>query len=440
MKTICLYFQIHQPTRLKRYRFFDIGSDHYYYDDFSNEDILRGIADRSFLRANGMLLDLINTYKDKFKVTFSVSGVALEQLEIYVPEAIDGLKELAKTGCVEFLAETYGHSLSSLYSEEEFEKQVEAHAEKIELLFGQKPKVFRNTELIYSDEIGDMVYRMGYKGMLTEGAKHLLGWKSPNYLYSSVSNPGLKLLLRNMKFSEDIMFRFSNYSWSDYPLTADKFINWINALPESEQLINLFMSYETLGSIQPADTGIFEFFKALPKFAFDKKVSFSTPTEVINKLKSVDTIEAPYPCSWSGEERDVSAWAGNTLQREALQKLYSIGERIMLCEDRRIKQDWVYLQVSDHFRFMSTKYFPGPSVYSPYENAYDAFSNYMNVLSDFITRVNALFPTSIENEELNALLTTIHNQESEIARLEGELGKMKQKTKKLTEKEKVEMN
>ena len=440
MKTICLYFQIHQPIRLKRYRFFDIGSDHYYYDDFSNEDILRGIADRSFLRANGMLLDLINTHKDKFKVTFSISGVALEQLEIFVPEAIDGFKELAKTGCVEFLSETYGHSLSSLHNEEEFKNQVEAHSEKIELLFGKKPVVFRNTELIYSDEIGDMVYRMGYKGMLTEGAKHLLGWKSPNYLYSSESSPGLKLLLRNMKFSEDIVFRFSNYSWSDYPLVADKFINWINALPESEQLINLFMNYDTLGSIQPADTGIFEFFKAIPKFALDKKISFSTPSEVINKLKSVDKISAPYPCSWWGEERDVSAWAGNTLQREALQKLYGIGERAMLCTDRRIKQDWVYLQVSDHFRFMSTKYFPGPSVYSPYENAYDAFSNYMNVLSDFITRVNAQFPSSVENEELNALLTTIHNQESEIAKLEGELGKMKKKTKALTEKEKVEMN
>jgi len=440
MKTICLYFQIHQPTRLKRYRFFDIGSDHYYYDDFSNEDILRGIADRSFLRANSMLLDLINTHKDKFKVAFSVSGVALEQLEIYVPEAIDGLKELAKTGCVEFLSETYGHSLSSLYSEEEFKKQVEAHAEKIELLFGKKPKVFRNTELIYSDEIGDMVYQMGYKGMLTEGAKHVLGWKSPNYLYSSVSSPGLKLLLRNMKFSEDIMFRFSNYSWSDYPLTADKFINWINALPESEQLINLFMNYETLGSMQPADTGIFEFFKALPKFALDKKISFSTPSEVLNKLKPVDKISAPYPCSWSGEEKDVSAWAGNTLQREALEKLYGIGERVMLCEDRRIRQDWTYLQVSDHFRFMSTKYFPGPSVYSPYENAYDAFSNYMNVLSDFITRVNAQFPTSVENEELNALLTTINNQEKKIANLENELVRMKKKTMKLTEREKAELN
>ncbi len=440
MKTICFYFQIHQPIRLKRYRFFDIGSDHYYYDDFSNEDILKGIADRSFLRANAMLLDMIKEYNGKFKVAFSVSGVALEQLEIYVPEAIDGLKELAKTGCVEFLSETYGHSLSSLYDEEEFRVQVEEHAAKIELLFGKKPKVFRNTELVYTDEISDMVYRMGYKGMLTEGAKHVLGWKSPNYLYQSVSSPGLKVLLRNMRFSEDIMYRFSNYNWSEYPLVADKFINWINALPESEQLVNLFMNYETLGSIQPADTGIFEFFKALPKFALEKQIGFSTPSEVINKLKSVDSISVPYPCSWTGEEKDVSAWSGNTLQREALQKLYSIGERVRLCEDRRIKQDWIYLQVSDHFRFMSTKYFPGPSVFSPYENAYDAFSNYMNVLGDFISRVNAQYPTSIDNEELNALLTTIRNQEQEIANLENELAKLKKKTKKLTEKESADLN
>jgi len=429
MKTICLYFQIHQPIRLKRYRFFDIGRDRYYYDDFSNEDIIKGIADRSFLRANAMLLDMIKEHNGKFKVAFSVSGVALEQLEIYVPEAIDGLKELAKTGCVEFLSETYGHSLSSLYDEEEFRKQVEEHSAKIELLFGKKPKIFRNTELIYTDEIGNMVYNMGYKGMITEGAKHVLGWKSPNYLYCSIANPGLKVLLRNMRFSEDIMFRFSDYNWGEYPLVADKFINWLCALPESEQLINLFMSYETLGSTQPSDTGIFEFLKALPKFALSKQIGFSTPSEVINKLKPVGKISVPYPCSWSGEERDISAWAGNTLQKEALQKLYNIGERVRLCADRRINQDWIYLQISEHFRFMSTKYFPGPSVYSPYDNAYDAFSNYMNVLSDFISRVNAQFPTSIENEELNALLTTIRNQENTIAKLESELVKAKKKTK-----------
>lgn len=421
MKTICFYFQIHQPFRLKRYRFFDIGSDHYYYDDFSNEDIIRRISDKSFLRANSMLLDMVKEYNGKFKVAFSISGIALEQLEIYVPEVIDGFRELVKTGHVEFLAETYAHSLSSVTDPEEFKNQVKTHSNKIELLFGQKPKVFRNTELIYSDDIGELVAQMGYKAMITEGAKHVLGWKSPNYLYSSAVNPKLTLLLRNSKFSDDISFRFSNYDWSEYPLVADKFINWINALSEEEQLVNIFMNYETLGSLQPGETGIFEFFKALPKYAFEKNIGFSTPSEIVNKLKPVASVAVPYPCSWAGEEKDLSPWQGNILQKEALQKLYQIGERVRLCEDRRILQDWVYLQTSDHFHFMSTKTFPGPSAFSPYENAYDAFNNYMNVLSDFKTRVEAQFPSNIDNEELNSLLTTIRNQGIEIEILQKKL-------------------
>ncbi|MCL1938781.1 MAG: glycoside hydrolase family 57 protein [Candidatus Azobacteroides sp.] len=418
MKTICFYFQIHQPFRLKRYRFFDIGADHYYYDDFSNEDIIHGIAQRSLFPANNMMLDLIKEYNGKFKLAFSISGIALEQLEVYVPEAIEQFKELAKTGCVEFLAETYDHSLASLTNPEEFRRQVKAHSEKIELLFGQKPKVFRNTELIYSDEIASLVTAMGFTTMLTEGAKHVLGWKSPNYLYSSASAPQLKLLTRNMKFSDDISYRFSNYDWNEYPLVADKLINWIAATPESEQLINIFMNYEVLGSLQSAETGIFEFFKAIPRFALAKGISFSTPSEVSNTLKSVDELAVPYPCSWAGEEKDTSPWLGNILQKEAINKLYNIAEKVHLVTDRRILQDWTYLQASDHFNFMSTKLFPGPSVYSPYENAYDAFNNYMNVLSDFIDRVNGQFPEGVENEELNALLTTILNQEKEIKRLQ----------------------
>jgi alpha-amylase len=418
MKTICFYFQIHQPIRLKRYRFFDIGADHYYYDDFSNEDIVRGIADRSLFPANNLMLDLINAYKGKFKLAFSISGIALEQLEIYVPEAIEQFKELAKTGCVEFLTETYDHSLASLSAPEEFSRQVKAHSEKIELLFGQKPKVFRNTELIYSDDIALLVTALGFKTMLTEGAKHVLGWKSPNYLYSSASAPELKLLTRNMKFSDDISYRFSNYNWSDYPLVADKLINWIAAIPESEQLINIFMNYEVLGSLQAAATGIFEFFKAIPRFALAKGIQFSTPSEVSNTLKSVGELAVPYPCSWAGEEKDTSPWLGNILQKEAIGKLYSIAEKVRMVTDRRILQDWIYLQASDHFNYMSTKLFSGPSVYSSYENAYDAFNNYMNVLSDFIDRVHGQFPEGVENEELNALLTTILNQEKEIKRLE----------------------
>ena len=421
MKTICFYFQIHQPFRLKRYRFFDIGSDHYYYDDFSNEDIIRGIANRSYLPANAMLLDLINEYKGKFKVAFSISGVALEQLEIYVPEVIDGFKELAKTGSVEFLAETYNHSLASLKDPEEFANQVKAHSDKIQLLFGQTPKVFRNTEIIYSDDIAQLVHDLGYRVMLVEGAKHVLGWKSPNYLYTSSICPKLKLLLRNMKYSDDISFRFSNYDWSEYPLVSDKLINWITSAPESEQIINIWLNYEVLGSLQPYETGIFEFFKAIPRFAFSRGIGFSTPSEVANVLKPIGELTVPYPCSWAGEEKDVNPWTGNVLQQEAVSKLYGIGERVRMVRDRRLRQDWNYLQASDHFNFMSTKLFPGPSVYSPYENAYDAFNNYMNVLSDFIDRVEGQFPATIENEELNALLTTILNQEEKIKQLKKEL-------------------
>ena len=421
MKTICFYFQIHQPFRLKRYRFFDIGSDHYYYDDFSNEDIIRGIANRSYLPANAMMLDLINEYKGKFKVAFSISGVALEQLEIYVPEVIDGFKELAKTGSVEFLAETYNHSLASLKDPEEFANQVKAHSDKIQLLFGQTPKVFRNTEIIYSDDIAQLVHDLGYRVMLVEGAKHVLGWKSPNYLYTSSICPKLKLLLRNMKYSDDISFRFSNYDWSEYPLVSDKLINWITSAPESEQIINIWLNYEVLGSLQPYETGIFEFFKAIPRFAFSRGIGFSTPSEVANVLKPIGELTVPYPCSWAGEEKDVNPWTGNVLQQEAVSKLYGIGERVRMVRDRRLRQDWNYLQASDHFNFMSTKLFPGPSVYSPYENAYDAFNNYMNVLSDFIDRVEGQFPATIENEELNALLTTILNQEEKIKQLKKEL-------------------
>lgn len=425
MKTICIYFQIHQPFRLKRYRFFNIGRDHYYFDDYANEDILQQIAVRSYVPANRMLLDLVNQYKGKFKVAFSISGVALEQLEVYAPEVIDGLRELAKTGNVEFLTETYAHSLASLYDPEEFRNQVKQHSERIEMFFEQKPTVLRNTELIYSDEIGEMAYKMGYSKMITEGARHILGWKSPNYVYRSATQPKLKLLLKNSRFSDDITYRFSNYSWNEYPLTAEKFISWIAGSAPEEEVINLFMNYETLGNIQPAYTGIFEFFKALPRFASENDISFATPGEVLELHKAVGEITVPNPISWTDEERDLSAWTGNKLQQSALKSLYEMGERIRLCTDRRLKQDWLYLQTSDHFHYMSTKHFgSGQSQFSPYLSPYDAFNNYMNVLSDFIGRVKAQYPDTVDNEELNALLTTIHNQEMEIKRLQLELKKV----------------
>lgn len=426
MKTICLYFQIHQPFRLKRYRFFNIGYDHYYYDDFANEDIMQRIAERSFVPANRMMLELLQQYKGKFKVAFSISGTALEQLEIYSPEVIDGFKELAKTGGVEFLAETYSHSLASLIDPVEFEIQVKAHSRKIENLFGQKPKVFRNTELIYSDEIADIVDKMGFRGVITEGAKHILGWKSPNYLYQSITNPRVKLLLRNSKFSNDISYRFANYNWNEYPLTADKFINWIGATPDNEQLINLFMNYEVLGNLHNKSTGIFEFFKALPAVAMQRGISFSTPSDVLNTLKPVDSISVTEPISWSGEESDLTAWQGNIMQEECLQELYKISERVRMTESRRIKQDWSYLQTSDHFFYMSTKILgDGPSPFSPYPSPYEAFNNYMNILSDFIERVEAEYPSTIENEELNGLLKTIHSQGEEIDELKEEMKKLR---------------
>ncbi|MDD6007061.1 MAG: glycoside hydrolase family 57 protein [Bacteroidales bacterium] len=428
MKSICFYFQIHQPFRLKTYRFLDIGNDHYYYDDFANDEIITRIAQRSYLPACETLKEMFATYGKKFKVAFSISGIALEQIELYVPELIDALKELVQTGNVEFLTETYAHSLSSLADPEEFRLQVKEHSDKIYQLFGQRPKVLRNTELIYSDDISQLVYSMGYKGMITEGAKHILGWKSPNYVYSSAAAPKLKLLLKNSKLSDDISFRFNNTEWPEYPLTADKYINWIADLPEEEQIINLFMNFETLGELQPRESGIFEFMKALPRFAFEKNIGFITPSEAIAKMKSVSELAVPFPMSWADEARDTSAWLGNDLQNEAFNKLYSIAERVRLCSDRRLKQDWMYLQASDHFYYMCTKHLDDGAVhshYSPYESPFTAFTNYMNVLADFIVRVEEQYPLTIENEELNALLTTIRNQEHEIAELNKEVALMR---------------
>ena len=427
MKTICFYFQIHQPYRLKRYRFFNIGRDHYYYDDYSNEDILQQIAQRSFIPANRMMLDLVNTYKGKFKFAISVSGVALDQMEVYAPEVIDGLKELSRTGAVEFLAETYSHSLSSMTDPVEFKNQVKLQTEKIKLLFNQEPKVLRNTEMIYSDSIAEMALEMGYKKMISEGAKHILSWRSPNFVYQSENQPELKLLLRNPQFSDDLSVRFTDYSWKEYPLTAEKYASWIANTSPEEEVFNIFLNYETFGNLQPSHSGIFEFMKALPKFAFEKEIKFATPSEIMDIHKAVGTVSVPNAISWAEEERDLSRWLGNTLQKSAFSALYDISERVRLTNDRRLKQDWNYLQSSDHFYYMSTKHFYDGSThskFSPYQSPYDAFNNYMNVLSDFINRVKAQYPDTVDNEELNSLLTTIHNQEREIKRLQTELNKV----------------
>lgn len=424
MKSICFYFQIHQPFRLKKYRFFDIGNDHYYYDDFANEDIVTRIAERSYIPMANTLLDMIKENGKAFKCAISITGTAIEQLQQYVPELIDLLKKLADTGCVEFLSETYSHSLASLEDTDEFIRQVKAHDALIYNLFGQKPKVIRNTELIYDDEIACVMQSMGFKGAITEGAKHILGWKSPNYLYSSASAPKLKLLLRNDKLSGDIARNFNNNDWEEYPLTADKYLNWIAQLPEEEQIVNLFMGMETFGEFMPRETGIFEFMKALPRFAAERGIGFMTPSEAVSKLKSVSELSVPFPMSWADEARDVSAWKGNRLQKEAIAKLYSVAERVNLCDDRRLKKDWEYLQSCDHFFYMSTKSLTDGAVhaeFSPYDSPYSAFTNYMNVLGDFIVRVEEQYPLSIENEELNSLLLTIRNQAEEIKELNKEL-------------------
>lgn len=428
MKAICFYFQIHQPFRLKRYRFFDIGNDHYYYDDFADDDIITRIAHKSYIPAAESLLRMIESSGRKFRCAISVSGVALEQIEVYVPELLDLLKKLVATGCVEILAETYAHSLSSLADPEEFATQVKVHDEKVYELFGVKPKVLRNTELIYCDDLAPQILAMGYKGVITEGAKHILGWKSPNYVYAAASAPKLKMLLKNDKLSDDITFRFSNTNWNEYPLTADKYIGWIADTPEEEQIFNLFMTMETFGELQNRDSGIFQFLEALPRFAAERGIEFITPSEAVSKIKAVAELAVPFPMSWADEARDTSAWLGNQLQREAFDKLYSVAERVRLCDDRRIKQDWYYLQASDHFFYMSTKHQADGeihSLYSPYDSPYQAFTNYMNVLADFIVRVEEQYPLSIENEELNSLLTTIRNQAREIETLNKEVASMR---------------
>lgn len=391
MRSICLYFQVHQPFRLRTYRFFNIGDDHHYYDDYQNRQIIKRVAEKCYLPANKMMLDLIREYGTAFKLSFSISGTALEQLQQYAPEVIKGFRQLADTGCVEFLAETYSHSLSSLGNGEEFVRQVNRHSDTIETLFGKKPVTFRNSELIYSDGIGEMVTQMGFTTLMTEGAKHILGWKSPNYMYCSARNPKLKLLLRNFRLSDDIAFRFSTQSWPEWPMTAEKFTGWLNGIEPREEVVNIFIDYETIGERQWKETGIFDFFTALPKVVLSKSnFSFSTPSEVSKILQPVAQLHVPHPISWADEERDLTSWLGNELQDEAFSKLYSLTERVQTVDDPGIKRDWQYLQTSDHFYYMCTKWFSDGGVhkyFNPYPSPYEAFINYMNVLSDFTIRL-----------------------------------------------------
>ncbi len=434
MKTICLYFEIHQIRQLKRYRFFDIGSDHYYYDDYANESAITEIAEKSYIPALTTMLEMIKESEGAFKVAFSVSGVGLEMLELYAPQVIELLHEINKTGCCEFLCEPYSHGLSSLASREVFMEEVQRQNRKIKELFGKKPKVLRNSGLIYSDEIGEMAASMGFKGMLSEGAKHILAWRSPHFVYNCATAPSLKLLLRDYKLSDDISLRFSNPKWSEYPLFAETYVDWIAQLPEEDEVINIFMNLHALGVSQPLESHILDFLKALPACAKDRGISFSTPSEIIDKHKSVGPLEVSYPLSWMDEERDASSWLGNSLQREAFDKLYSLAERICLSDDKKLKQDFDYLQAAENLRFMTTKQNGIITERCIYESPYDAFTNYMNILGDFMARVRAQYPEEIDNEELGALQQMIENQEVEIVQLEAEVESLKSKLAAKTKK------
>ena len=428
MRTICLYFQVHQPFRFRRYRFFDIGNEHYYYDDYSNESILRKVADKCYLPANEILLDLIGRFPGRFKLAFSISGIAMDQFELYAPEVIESFRKLAGTGAVEFLAETNSHSLVALKDKDEFAAQVREHGKKIKKYFNQEPKVFRNTELIYSDGIGEMVAELGYEAMLTEGAKHILGWKSPNYLYYNAVNPKLKILLKNFKLSDDIAFRFSDKGWSEYPLTAEKFVTWLRQIDRKEETVNLFMDYETFGEHQWEETGIFGFLRALPEEVFrNSKFSFATPSEVVRNLQPVSAVHVPYPVSWADEERDLTAWLGNEMQQEAFNKLYDLAGKLKKINDPDLIKDWNYLQVSDHFYYMSTKFFSDGAVHSyfnPYQSPYDAFINYMNILSDFAIRVSALAPAAGTEGEAANLARIIEEKEKQLLKYREEIDRL----------------
>lgn len=420
MKAICFNFEIHQPFRLKRYRFFDIGRDHYYFDDFTNDDIITRIAHNSYIPAAETLLRMVEANQGRFRFSIAISGVALEQLEHYVPEFLDVLKKLADTGCVEFVAQPFAYSLASLTDPEEFAQQVADTCSILRSRFGVTPKVIRNTELIYDDDIAPQMVDMGFKGVLTEGAKHILGWKSPNYVYTAASAPDLRLLLRNGKLSDDIAYRFSDTSWSEFHLTADKYIDWIASTPQEEQIVNIFLNMETFGDLHPATTGIFQFLEALPRFAAEHGIDFLTPSEAIAKIKPVGELSVMHPISSADEARDTSAWLGNRLQNEAFEKLYSAGERVRQCQNRSLKRDWQYLQSCDHFYYMNNR-----AAFSPYETNFAAFTNYMNVLADFLMRVEEEFPSQVDNEELNSLLMTISNQGAEIEALNKELSSMR---------------
>jgi alpha-amylase len=387
MASVVFYFQVHQPDRLRRYSIFD--ADHNYFDDYLNGSICRKVAEKCYLPANNMLLELIRRYDGRFKVCFSVTGVALDQMARYSPAVVESFKQLADTGCVEFLAETYYHSLSFLYDRDEFAEQVACHAERIQQWFGQTPTVFRNTELIYNNDLAHTIHRLGYKGIIAEGADRVLGYRSPTYLYHPVGEPELTVLCKNYRLSDDIAFRFSNHSWPEYPLTADKFARWVQKTNGNGYVVNLFMDYETVGEHQWEETGIFDFFRHLPEAIFSHGDDFATPSEVIDRHPVDGEMDCPEMISWADTERDLTAWLGNAMQSNALHELFRLASAVKATGDIELLDAWRRLQTSDHFYYMCTKYFADGDVhkyFNPYESPYDSYINFMNVLDNLASR------------------------------------------------------
>jgi len=393
MPSVCFYFQVHQPLRLRHYTVFDKNDR--YFDDYKNASICRKVANKCYLPANRLILDMIRQFDGRFKVAYSITGVLLEQLLSFSPEVMSTFDALAETGCVEFLAETYYHSLSFLYSRDEFVEQVNKHIETIDSFFGQKPRIFRNTELVYNNDLATLIESTGnFDAIITEGADHILGYRSPNFVYKPKNCNKLKLLLKNYSLSDDIAFRFSNRDWPQWPLTADKFAHWISNVNGNGNVVNLFMDYETFGEHQWEDTGIFDFMRHLPQEVLrHPDNNFKTPSEVVQCYQPVGTVDVPHIISWADIERDLSAWVGNAMQSNAIHELYRLEKKIKQTDDEKIIADWRKLQASDHFYYMCTKYFADGDVhkyFNPYDSPYDSYINFMNVLDNLHSRCSRL--------------------------------------------------
>jgi len=376
---------------MKKYSVFSIGHNSDYFDDAKNKEVMQKVAKKCYLPTNKIMLELINRYKNssrKFKISYSITGVALEQFQKYAPEVLESFKELAKTGCVEFLSETYYHSLAFLYSKQEFDEQVEMHRKKIEELFNQTPKVFRNTELIFNNELAHHIEGLGYKAILAEGADHILGWRSPNYVYRAKTTKNLKLLLKNYKLSDDVAFRFGQKSWKEFPLTAEKFAHWLHG--NKGHSVNLFMDYETFGEHQWEDTGIFNFLKHMPEHLFkDPDTRFLTVSELAD-FEPAAELDVHNYISWADIERDLSAWKGNNMQDSALHEVYALEKVLKDLNNEPLLIDWRRLTTSDHYYYMCTKYFNDGDVhkyFNPYDTPYESYINFMNILNDMIYRM-----------------------------------------------------